>query len=284
MFNDAHVAAGDADLSGSSTLFYPTPPPSFYERAGIPDSGSIDATSAIDITNDTITLSSADYNKFKRMKYYSDSYNGVPVYLSGTVPTGLSEDTLYYIGFTDDTNFYIKLYSSESDAISDTSAIDITVTATGTFVLTQEGIVLDDALQGHTLGTGSKGLTVQTTDTRNTPGTADTLYSVATLHTSKGCTLITDDINGTPRTTNETRPKTSIMFKYIKAEYVTTAGEPISALKYDTGWVAAPTSWEDQQITISVSGLVNWNIFRYLNYVRNNKSGILFYRLCWNWS
>ena len=37
---------------------------------------------------------------------------------------------------------------------------------------------------------------------------------------------------GTPRTSNETRPKTAIMFKYIKAEYVTTAGEPISALRY----------------------------------------------------
>ena len=278
IYNDQHVAAGDADLSGSSTLFYPTPVPGAYDRVAIPDSGDIDSTSAIDTGNDTITLSQADYNKFKRMKYYSDSYNGVPVYLkleSGSLPTGLNEDTIYYLRFTDDANYYAKLYISEANAIDDTSPVDITATATGTFRLTQEGINLDDAFQGHWHKQYAN-------NNKADPGSNNTLHMLGngtatnTVIINNEATQypITDGTNGTPRTTNETRPKTNFLYGYIKAEYVTTAGEPISALRYDTGWVNSDNNWEFLQVEFSDCTFdlrdISYNIFyRTLGHIWN---------------
>jgi len=245
-WNDAHVAAGDTDVTILDTLFYPTPPPGFYSRSGIPNSASIDATADISTGNDTITLSEADYNKYRRMKYFTDSYNGVPVYLIGTLPTGLSIGTVYYLRFVDDVNFYVKAYLTEQNAIDDSSAVDITATATGTFNLTQEGIVLDDAMQGHIhevdthvqiTGAGADGSVRRGMDD---PITLDS-------EEPKEDTLN----NGTPRTINETRPKTVIMFYYTKVEYITTAGEPISAIQYIQDWSSTSTWTAGASITIT---------------------------------
>ena len=213
---------------------------------GIPDSSSIDGTTAIDITTDTITLSSADYSRFKHFKYNSDSYNGVPVYLSGTAPTGLDTDTVYYIRFSDDVNYYITLHPTEKDAVANTNIIDLT-TADGTFRLTQEGIVLDDAFQGHWHTQRRDQLTASQGTDQSTITSAD-----ADGYAGDGYITdpITDGSNGTPRTSNETRPKTMMMFKYVKAEYVTTAGEPISALRYDTG-VVTNSSWSNELLNVN---------------------------------
>ena len=251
-FNEAHVAAGDPDLSSSSTSFYPTPPPSYYERAGVPDSASLDSTSDISTVDDVINNLST-YEKFKHFKNYTDSYNGVPVRFkltSGSLPVStpqIVEDTTYYLRFGTSPAF--QIYTIESEAIAPGTKIDFTATATGTFVLTQEGIALDDAFQGHFMRIPLNGAAVSAG--AFIPQSAGGGASNRTTDL-----IVTDGINGTPRTSNETRPKTAIMFKYIKAEYVTTAGEPISALREH--WERGDsTTWNNQIITVTMNNIVS---------------------------
>ena len=250
VYNAQHVAAGDTDLSASTTLFYPTPVPGNYDRGGIPDSEVLDSTANIDITLNRIDIGASTFTALQRSNVQQ---RGMPFklkLLSGSMPTGVSADTVYYASFSGSP--YIYLYATESDAIGSDSAdrIDITATATGTFRLTQEGITLDDAMQGHA---HYHRHTITGGNSASYGGSTNygTVNSVYTRYTGYDDTDPSDDgINGTPRTTNETRPKTNYSFGYIKAEHVTSAGEPISALRYDTGWVAN-SDWTDAGFTIN---------------------------------
>jgi hypothetical protein len=188
IFNDAHVAVGDTDLSGSSTLFYPTPPPDSYGRVGIPDI-SIDGTSL-------------------------------------ALPSGFRDGTLFIVksgtSQATGTELYIRrvdastvsYHSSEDGAINNTGSISVT----GTGILTQEGIRIEDAFQGHhhTFNTGranglSGGGSADTPrfDATNTPRLNDDA-------TDPVSDTITDGDNGTPNVSNETRGKTHIEYKYIR--------------------------------------------------------------------
>ncbi len=247
-FEKMHTDAGDP--STDSDHFYPTPIPGYFPRPAIPDTEEIDSTSDINTSNDTITLSADDYNTLRRSRDATAANpHGVPVLLrleSGSLPAGLSEDTVYYVRFTDDSNHYIKLYTTEENAITDTSAVDITGTDTGKFKLTQAGIYQRDAFQGFGLS-----LRVRTPSTGGaTAYVAFSTNSTETKTVNGHISFLSDGSNGTPRTSNETRPNEVFLYGYIKAEYITPAGEPVSALRHDTGWVSN-SDWTNADITIN---------------------------------
>jgi len=251
IYNSMHVEAGGADLSASSTLFYATPIPGYYERGGTQDTVAIDSTTDVDASTELITLSTADYNALYMTRgVLGTGANGVPVRLklvSGALPNGLAIDTTYFVRFK--TTPDIELYDTEAHSIntaSTTGRVGLT-DAVGTFKITQEGIVLDDAFQGHwhdLSGVGTVGSEARWGNTAiNGNPTSD-------IQAAEAKNAIADSVNGTPRTSNETRPKTFISFGYIKAEHVTTSGEPISALRYDTGWIAN-SDWTDFNLIIN---------------------------------
>ncbi len=218
IYEAQHVEAGDP--ASDTNHFYGVPIPGAYERVGIPDidyaTGDVSGNALINITHHI-------------------TRNGTPFKLIGNdVPAPLVSGTKYFIIVNSASS--ISFANTETEAVAGT-VITLTDSGSGTFRLTQEGIVLDDAFQGHwhenkdadgwgafvaNVASGSE-ITVL-----NEQG-SDQNYNARTPKI--------DGINGTPRTTNETRPKTNISFGYIKVEHVTTAGEPISALRYDTGWV-----------------------------------------------
>lgn len=239
LFNDMHVSAGGADLSASGTLFYATPVPGYYERGGTQDTAVIDSTADVDDATELITLATADYDALHMTRgVLGTGADGVPVRLklvSGALPTGLAEETTYYINFG--TTPAISLHTTEALAIAGTSAIDLT-DAVGTFKITQEGVYFDDAFQEFALESSSAdGVTVNAIRRGDTPSA--TPFELDTVGVEAGN-------NGTLRTTNETRPKTFISFGYIKAEHITTSGEPVSALRYTEGWIQATSGWAGQ--------------------------------------
>jgi len=219
-YNAQHFAAGDTDLSSQALLFYPTPIPGAYNRSGIPD---------ISVSGTTATLPTGFRNgTLFLVKSGTDQAAGTELFVRRT-----GASTVTY-------------HSSEAGAIANTGAI----TVTGVGILTQEGIYLDDAGQQITGG----GIDVY----GGTTGPAGALKSTALANIATagagamGQTSITFDSADSPdaRTTNETRPKTSITFGYIKAEHITTSGEPISALRYDTEWVAN-SDWTNAKLLVN---------------------------------
>jgi len=237
IYNQAHIDAGDTDVTIAGTHFYPTPPPGYGFRSGIPDTEVIDATADIDDSTELITLTTADYNQLKIFK--SVNGDGVPIRLeliSGSLPGGLSADTVYYIRFK--TTPDIELYDTEANAINTsgtTGRIDLT-DAVGTFVLSQEGIVYDDTSHGHKHTIAVYGR-IASTDQLST---SNQDFGPTVKSTSSP---VEDDFNnGDPRISNETHGREQIMYAYIKAEHVTTSGEPVSALRYVQDWSLC-TAW-----------------------------------------
>ena len=220
-FEAQHVAAGDAG-SGAG-YFYPTPTPGGYERIGVPDSATINATTGVDDAAETIALTAANLNSLKFTRAVTGTgADGVPVQvklITGALPGGLAILTTYYCKFKSATT--IELYTTEVAAISaaTTNRVDLT-DAVGTFRLTQEGIVLDDKLQGHkfNLIDASAGtLTLEGHYADDGARYGISSGGVIYIITSDP---ITDGTNGTPRTTNESRGKTTITFSYIKARKI----------------------------------------------------------------
>jgi len=227
-FEAQHVAAGDA-ASGAG-YFYPTPTPGGYERIGVPDSAAINATTGVDDAAETIALTAANLNSLKFTRAVTGTgADGVPVQvklITGALPGGLAILTTYYCKFKSATT--IELYTTEAAAISaaTTNRVDLT-DAVGTFRLTQEGIVLDDRFQGHEheanifndRGTHPIStinfLAKDAQDGYNLGGPTNGIQNSAIIGTP-----ITDTVNGTPRTTNESRGKTTITFSYIKARKI----------------------------------------------------------------
>ncbi len=230
MFEEAHIAAGDS-ASGAG-MFYPTPPPGFYERSGVVDSDVLNATDDVTQATEVITLTTGNYNSLK----LSRGGDGVPVrvkLLSGSLPGGLDVDPTYFVRFL--ASFSISLYDTEAHAIDTsgtTGRVDLT-DAVGTFSITQEGVAIDDAMQtitGESVATfggwvsGAGALAVS-----NSQLIGGTSGSVSVL------TDLEFDSSNSPdaRTSNETRGKTFFTFYYIKIEDVTPNGETFAV--YDIG-------------------------------------------------
>ena len=215
-FEAQHVAAGDA-ASGAG-YFYPTPTPGGYERIGVPDSAAINATTGVDDAAETIALTAANLNSLKFTRAVTGTgADGVPVQvklITGALPGGLAILTTYYCKFKSATT--IELYTTEADAISaaTTNRVDLT-DAVGTFSLTQEGIVLDGRFQGHRHKPLSASKFITFTSPRLLNGANQRHGTEATTGDP-----VTDTVNGTPRTSNETRGKTTITFSYIKARKI----------------------------------------------------------------
>ncbi len=231
IFEKAHTDAGDA-ASGAG-FFYPTPPPGYGTRFGVPDTAVIDATADIDDSTELITLATADYNQLKVFK--SVSGDGVPVRLklvSGALPGGIAdEETTYYIRFK--TTPDIELYDTEANAIDTsgtTGRIDLT-DAVGTFKLSQEGIVYNDAGQGWQLGgdndeTGARDVFAKLrnrgfVESSNAGGDfTDMQQNINYQGLAEMAKAMNNGLDGDIRSTNETHGREQIMFGYIKAFYI----------------------------------------------------------------
>ena len=212
IFEVQHTDAGDS--IPTSGYFYPTPIPGAYSRSGIPD---------ISVSGTTATLPTGFRNgTLFLVKSGTDQAAGTELFLRRT---GVST---------------VTYHSSEAGAIANTGAI----TVTGVGILTQEGIYLDDAMKGWQAGgldvtnkfgflAGNGYLSQAIIQTNHSLP----YFSTTGQGSAAKITAVSDTVNGPVNPTNETRPKTSITFGYIKAEHVTTSGEPISALRYDTGWI-----------------------------------------------
>jgi len=230
IYEAQHVAAGDS-ASGAGN-FYPTPVPGNYSRSGIPD---------IELDAGDVNLGS---NYFvKPLSSAFDNLRDGTLFKfvgSATMPTTTPQIVL-------DETYYVRLgsvgvfvFTNEADAIANTNRITIDVdNGSGIFRLTQEGIAIDDAFQGFGIPTASNDASVP--NRLDAAGTTDP-------NTFDADSLV-DGGYGTPRISNETRPVTNYVFKYIKAESVTPSGEVISALRYDTG-ALNKTAWENQQFSI----------------------------------
>lgn len=237
MFEQQHIDAGDP-ASGADT-FYPTPVPGVYGRSSLPELSLTDAN--MDFANNRIIGLPSWVTDARR--------SGEPFCLkvvSGTLPTGLTE-TCYFVDFTTSAGV-ITLHPTEKDAIDKTNRVTFTDAGSGEFVLTQEGIQIDDSFQGHWHNYEAERKDVQVGVDQGNDDLSDP--TPGTNFTSRVTDAISDSINGTPRISNESRPTTNYLYGYIKAESVTPAGEPVSALKYDTGWVAN-SDWTANNFTIS---------------------------------
>lgn len=218
LYETMHTDAGD--VASGVGFFYPTPIPGYVEKLGIPDTAVVNATDDIDDSTELITLTTADYDQLKLFK--SVNGDGVPVrvkLVSGALPGGIADEkTIYYTRF--ETTPDIELYDTEANAIDTsgtTGRINLT-DAVGTFVLSQEGIVWDDTGQRHfhetySLAGGGGGIRLSNSvDSNGTVGGATIAQQAREP--------VTDGVNGTPRTSNETRSRQQIIYGYIKALYV----------------------------------------------------------------
>lgn len=232
-YNDAHVDAGDTDLSASSDLFYPTPIPTGYGRTGFPDTFYDDT----DIDAGNSWMDASDF-------FYADASprfrDGTPFYIKDITgifsATGYTAGDLVYINASKTGTTNIFLYPTEADAIADTSNFTNMVT-TGTFRLTQEGIAIDDALEEHEHRFN------RTSTLAGDLGTTRNVFN----NTSNSDTEVLQVINAS--VSNETRPKTYYEFGYIKVESIASNGEAISALRYDTGWIAN-SAWSNAELNV----------------------------------
>lgn len=221
IFEADHVAVGQSLTS--SDYFYPTPVPGSYTRTAFPDI-EFDNTDVVSNKINVALVSGA----FRNGNYFRY------VKLTGTDITNLTDENYYYFSY-DGTD--LEAYASEANAISGTSPIAIASAGAGTFKLTQQGIKIDDAFQGHhhdLHGTVDVDVSSPTTTVLDFDGTGEeTLVSA------------TDGINGVPRVSNETRPSSTITFGYIKAISIDiSSGQPVSAIKFKTGWINN-TDWTD---------------------------------------
>ncbi len=237
MFEQSHLDAGQP-ASGVG-FFYPTPVPGSYGRSGLPDVNFTDAE--INVSNTTmISLPASIWEDSVRI-----GSKVVFKIISGTAPTGLNDGDIVYTKYqSDDT---IRLYNTESDAISDTLPITVSTSGSGAFKLTQVGLVIEGAMWGHDHiirgGTGSAA-------TLNTNGQVlgQATFNQEVTGVVKG--VVGDGVNGTPIVTNETRPSTFYEYGYIKVENaIPFEGTPVGGVKYDTGWVAN-NDWDAKAFNI----------------------------------
>lgn len=237
------AAASAADTAG--TFHFPTLK-DLYVRSGF----HADAT--FDNTDNSVTLIDKNGTTIN-----DDWKNGTPIrFIGGTMPTGITEFTTYYLGW--DAVDAWNIYDTQANAeVNDGSTGLVAITDNGTGVTgTQFGIILEDQMQGHDFylfksGNTSSGLAAyETAYVQGGSGSGsltEYLLRGALVQADTGKTnggITSDGTNGTPRTGAETRPRTSFARKIIKVSNLLPSGEPVTAVKYDTGWtgVALPAS------------------------------------------
>jgi len=229
-YNAQHVAAGDTAVA--SGYFYPTPIPGDHARIAIPDvvyaSTDVSGNALINISHGILRT-------------------GTAVLLVGDdIPAPLVSGTIYYVIVNSATS--ISFAETEVLAIAGT-AITLTDSGTGSFRLTQEGIRIDSAGQLLTgvlnfargddsqynivTSVGSGGIVKIETVSGTVTG-YDALGSGNIQRATIDTSLQTDS----KQNSNEFRGSASYVFAWIKAEYVTPAGEPVSALRWDSGWIS----------------------------------------------
>ena len=203
VFETQHTGAGDS-ASGVG-MFYPTPIPGAYDRAGIPD---IDYASSDRSSNALINIT------------HHISRDGTPFKLMGDdIPAPLESGTEYFIVVNSATS--ISFATTEALAVAGT-VITLTDSGSGTFRLTQEGISIDHSLEehGHAIKVANLCGTVRLHESLCFT-TVDSVANTFGTDSIPGWfpkTHIGDIANATA--TNETRPKTNYSFGYIKARKV----------------------------------------------------------------
>ena len=243
-FEAEHTAAGESLTS--SLYFWPTPIPGGYSRAAV----SLDIeVSSVDSGTERMTIPTADYDRLEALRG-----SGLPIKLtlvSGTLTGGLTAETEYFIGFI--SSGVISFYASEANAISDTSPVDLTDTNVGTYTFHQTGLLLDDAFQEHQKQVLINGDFIKRSDASGGSDGSNSGLRHSGSGNDEGLAGLSSTYGnyGTPRISNETRPKTNYQYAYIKAVNIDlTSGQSITALKYSTGWVSL-TDWTDAHETIT---------------------------------
>jgi hypothetical protein len=214
-FNADHVAAGETDLSGSSVSFYPTPTPGKYPRAAFRPASLTPATLS-DVGGKLVWVfpSGSAHTAFQNLR------DGTPYrikLISGTLPTGIDEDTVYYTRYGGGGTYF---YPDEDSAINATStnAVNYTDSGSGTFQIEQVGIALDDAFQGHAHELLLASSAVQS------GSSFSRLSSSGTGADNVAGDPYEYENQGTPRTSNETRPVTDYVYYYIQAREAANIG------------------------------------------------------------
>lgn len=217
MFEAAWTGLG-YDASGAGN-FYPAPPPQMFPRAAIPRVAV--ASTDFDDANDRIDDGDALTSGVAPFHIHRD---GTAVRFSagsGTLPSGITEGTVYYARKVN-SDQSIELWTTEAAAIagSGTQVTDFSG-ASGTVYMYNAGLRVADAFQGHhhlnkysseydTYGAGGSSWK------SNFRGAFQDQETTEAFITDP----YTDGTNGTPRTTNETRPENILLYGYIKAKAV----------------------------------------------------------------
>jgi len=210
-YNDLWVAYGQVDWyapdaatatsnAGSNLFNIPT-----VDDAYLRTSQQFTVTSVLNSLY--LTLEDRDNNSVTT----SDLRDGTPVRFYSTIslPGGVTDAyTTYYLHW-DSGNSGWSVHTTEDNAISGTSGIAFADAGTGTVYLTQRGISVDDAFQGHHF-------TLAVKSSNKLANAGSNYYSVAMQDSYETGDPVTDGTNGTPRTSNETRPRTGYMSKIIR--------------------------------------------------------------------
>ena len=165
----------------------------------------------------------------------------------GTAPTGLTLYDTYWAsldpgGSPDDDAL---IYTSESDALNATSEVTYTDSGSGTLRITDIGVIVGNAMQGHYHD--------QYAGTQITSGAGPDRGISSTANSNQMATdanrsPITDGVNGTPSTSNETRGDNLFINVQMKCSSVLSSGSTVDATVRDTGWVAN-SDWTDAELT-----------------------------------
>lgn len=250
-FSELYAVIGDSletawtDLGYSASgsgMFYPTPPTATFPRTAIPKQEF--STSEVDTSNDRIDDPNGYYFPFHINR------NGTPVIIStdDTAPGGITTGTIYYTRIVN-SNGSIELYDTEANAIDDsgtTGRVSLTSIGTGPHYISNAGVRIGDAMQGHFHSFNSDNNQVVGPAGGGSVGVSGSGYAGNRVIDG----TISDGTNGTPRNTNETRPEGVYMYGYVKASHIGPTGEAISALRYSTDWVSN-SDWTNKEISVT---------------------------------
>lgn len=178
------LAGGNAPLAARATAF---------------------TVSSSDAGADTITLSASDT---------SDLPTGTPIYFTGTVPTGVTAGTVYYIINADLTTSTIQLAASLDFAIAGTPVVDIISNTSGATLFSAIGNFVGEGL--HTLLTAEMPThTHGVTFNRGQNYSAPLSSNVLTNDQQSGTVSTTSDPTGGGGSHNTMQP-TAFMNVYLK--------------------------------------------------------------------
>ena len=246
-FSELYSSIGDINENAWTDLgysasgignFYPTPPPSFFPRAALPKQSFTESN--VVIASDYITDPNSNHYPFHITR------NGTPLIVEGDVgilSNTLTSGDLVYARI-DQPSGYLYLATSESNAISGTVIDFSTGTGTGTVTIKNAGIRITSKMWGHR-HSNSSSLSYAACINRNNNDTevyqsGSGSYRASYQGVSLNVTVTdptNDGTNGVPDLTNESRPEGVYLYGYIKCSHNTATGEPVTALRYDTGWV-----------------------------------------------